>query len=97
MKRALPFLFTCIAAWSLATPLPAHAGSQAEAKELARNFNCTVSGITPIAMETGTVESTTYKVNCLLPATASEDDKKNNGTLVIRCDAALCRLLRKGE
>lgn len=97
MKRALPFLFMCLAAWSLAAPLPAHAGSQAEAKELARNFNCTVSGITPLTIETGSADSTTYKVSCLLPATASDEDKKNNGTLTIRCDAALCRLLRKGE
>lgn len=76
--------------------LPVYAG-QAEAKELARNFNCSVTGIAPVLMQTGMQESTSYKVTCALPAAASEEDKKNNGTLLIRCDAALCHLVKKGE
>lgn len=78
------------------TALPAYAG-KAEAKELARNFNCIVTSIDPVAMQTGEVESTTYKATCQIPESASAEDKKNNGTLLIRCDAAMCHLVKKGE
>jgi hypothetical protein len=77
-------------------PLPVQAG-QAEAKDLARNYNCKVTGISEQMAETGANLATTYKVSCLVSATASEEDKKTNGTLWVRCESALCSLLKKGE
>jgi hypothetical protein len=59
----------------LLVSLPAHAG-QAEAKELARNFNCTVTGITPVAMETGMSESTSYKVIAPSPPRLAKRTKR---------------------
>jgi hypothetical protein len=80
----------------LLAPLPAYAG-QAEAKELARNYNCAVTGVTEQSKAVGEAEITTYKVNCLLPASTSAEQQKSNGSLLIRCSAALCSLLKKGE
>ena len=80
----------------LLIPLPAFAGT-AEAKDVARGYNCKVIAINAVETSTGAAENTTYKVNCLMDATASEEQKKINGTLFIRCSGALCSLLRKGE
>lgn len=90
----MPILFLALL---FLLPLPAHAG-QAEAKDFARSQNCTVTGITPTAMETGSGGGeTVYKATCLISGTANEEEKKANGTLLIRCNGALCTLLKKGE
>lgn len=80
----------------LLAPSPLWAG-QAEARELARNYNCKVASITEDSVATGRAESATYKVNCALPASTSEEDRKANGTLWVRCEMGMCRLLKKGE
>lgn len=80
----------------LALPLPAFAG-MAEARDLARSQNCQVTAIVPVAMETGAGADTTYKVTCQLAGQMSEELKKANGTLFVRCEAALCWVLKKGE
>jgi hypothetical protein len=80
----------------LALPHPAFAGT-AEAKDLARSLNCTVKNIVVAGKSSGENYETTYKVDCDLPQNASADEKKANGTLLIKCEAALCTLLKKGE
>lgn len=80
----------------LLLPAAAFAGVP-EAKELARNYNCQATAVTPISMKTGEDESVTYKVDCALPDTASADDKKTNSTLTIECSGALCTLVKKGD
>ncbi len=91
--RFIPVLFVIIAS---ALPLTAQAG-QAEAKELARNENCVVAGISQIDASTGSTGSVTYKAVCTLPGSLSEDDKKRNGSLTIRCEGAMCSVIKKGE
>lgn len=91
MKRLL--ILSLVA---LVAPSPLWAG-QAEAKELARNYNCKVASIAEDSVATGSAESITYKVNCTLPASASEEDRKANGTLWVRCEMGMCQLLKKGE
>ncbi|NDE91276.1 MAG: hypothetical protein EB059_09120 [Alphaproteobacteria bacterium] len=80
----------------LALPLPAFAGI-AEAKDLAKALNCTVKNIVLADKSAGENSTTTYKVDCDVPASASEADKKANGTLLIKCEYAMCSLLKKGE
>ncbi|MBI3419455.1 MAG: hypothetical protein HY053_04920 [Proteobacteria bacterium] len=90
MKTARILLFL------LLIPLPALAGLP-EAKELARNYNCQVTAINLVSQETGTDAASVYEASCALPANATEDDKKANGKLTIRCDGTLCALVKKGE
>lgn len=80
----------------LGMPVPLLAG-MAEAKDLAKSLNCTVKNIVIAAKSSGENYATTYKVDCDVPAAASMDDKKANSTLLIKCEAALCALLKKGE
>ncbi len=89
MRIALLFLL-------LALPLPAAAGI-AEAKDLARTLNCTVKAIVVAGKSSGDNSETTYKVDCDVPQTASAEEKKANGRLLIKCQAAMCNLLKKGE
>ncbi len=74
----------------------AHAGL-AEVRDLARNYNCEVATITQTGMKTGQSGSTTYQVTCALPGAATEEERKANGMLIVRCNGPLCILLRKGE
>ena len=76
-------------------PLAAHAG-QAEAKDLARSYNCAVQGINLVGQDTGSTASSLYEVTCSLPSTATEDDRKANGKMLIACDGGLCSLYKKG-
>ena len=80
----------------LALPHPAFAGI-AEAKDLARAMNCAVKAIVVAGKSSGENSATTYKVDCDIPASASVEEKKANGTLLIKCEYALCSLLKKGE
>ncbi len=80
----------------LLAPLPAFAG-MAEAKDLAKSLNCTVKNIVVASKSSGENSDTTYKVDCDIPASASAEEKKANGTLLIKCEAALCTLFKKGE
>ncbi len=80
----------------LALPHPAIAG-MAEAKYLAKSMNCTVKNIVEVTKTSGENSTTTYKIDCDMPTTASSDEKKANGTLLIKCEYALCSLLKKGE
>ncbi|MBY0429071.1 MAG: hypothetical protein K2Q32_07620 [Alphaproteobacteria bacterium] len=80
----------------LAIPIPAFAGT-AEAKDLAKSMNCTVKNIVVAGKSSGENSATTYKVDCDIPTTASDAEKKANGTLLIKCEYTLCTLLKKGE
>lgn len=77
-------------------PLPVLAGT-AEAKDVAKSYNCKVTNITVIETHTGDNAATVYKADCDLPAGVTDEQKKANGTLTIRCDAAMCSLMKKGE
>jgi hypothetical protein len=79
----------------LLAPLPAFAG-QAEAKDLARSLNCTVKNITVQSKTTGDVPTTLYKVECEVTG-GSDEAKKANGTMLIRCEGPMCSLFKKGE
>jgi hypothetical protein len=79
----------------LLLPLPAFAG-MAEAKDLARNYNCQVQGINLVGQETGIDGRSLYEVTCSLPSSASEDDRKANGKLLIACNGGLCSITKKG-
>ena len=80
----------------LALPAPAFAG-MAEAKDLAKSMNCAVKSIVVAGKSSGENSATTYKVDCDIPASASAEEKKANGTLLIKCHVALCTLFKKGE
>ncbi|MDX1922297.1 MAG: hypothetical protein SFW65_04100 [Alphaproteobacteria bacterium] len=80
----------------LALPLPAFAG-MAEAKDLAKTLNCQVKAIVVANKSSGENFETTYKVDCELPQSASAEEKKANGTMLIKCEAAMCSLLKRGE
>jgi hypothetical protein len=82
--------------FALLFAVPAKAGL-AEARDLARNYNCQPITAELLSQETGQGDVSIYKVGCALPANATEDEKKANGTLLIACDAALCSLKKKGE
>lgn len=79
-----------------ALPLPAFAG-MAEAKDLAKTLNCQVKAIVVANKSSGENFETTYKVDCDLPQSASAEEKKANGTMLIKCEAAMCSLLKRGE
>lgn len=93
--RILLFILALLA-FSSSWPLTAHAG-MAEAKDLARAMNCQVKNIVVATKSAGENPTTTYKVDCDLPQTATADEKKANGTMLIKCEAAMCSLLKKGE
>lgn len=80
---------------ALLTPLPALAG-MAEAKDFAKQQGCKIQNVIETNRDTGTNGYTTYKVACEVAAGASEDEKKANDTLVLRCYGTLCTLLKKG-
>lgn len=80
----------------LTFPLSAHAG-MAEAKDLAKSMNCTVKAIVVATKSAGENPTTTYKADCELPQTATADEKKANGSMLIQCEQALCTLLKRGE
>lgn len=81
---------------ALLAPLPAFAGA-AEAKELARSYNCRVTSIAPVNTETGTGDTSVYKVGCDTSGVTNDEARKANGTLYVRCNGALCTLQKKGE
>lgn len=91
---SMRWLFFCLALSTL--PLPALAG-MAEAKNAAHENGCKPSAVVAIDTATGTGDSTTYKITCALSGTPSEEQKKSNGTLYVRCYGTLCTLLKKGE
>jgi hypothetical protein len=95
MRHSLFLALSCALLAALCA-LPAAAG-MAEAKDMARAYNCKVTSLTAVETETGDADGTTYKATCQLDGTLTDEQKKANGTLYIRCDMAMCRLLRKGE
>lgn len=80
----------------LLPPLSALAGT-AEAKDVARSYNCKVTAIDLVETRTGNDATAIYKASCELPASSTEDQKKANGSLLIRCDGPMCSLMKKGE
>ena len=79
----------------LAFPLSASAGI-AEAKDLAKTMNCTVKAIVVSTKSSGENPTTTYKADCDLPQTATAEEKKANGQMLIQCQQAMCTLLKRG-
>jgi hypothetical protein len=83
-----------IAAFFLLTlgALSASAGSF-EAREAARNSNCTPKKIEIVRQSIGSEGRTIYRVSCTLPKT---DDSKaaTADALLVQCDGMLCNVLR---
>ncbi|HVY13100.1 MAG TPA: hypothetical protein VHB73_06010 [Alphaproteobacteria bacterium] len=97
MKEPLLFILLLLVPFVVALmALPAHAGL-AEAKELARNYDCQVTNLKLISQQTGADGRALYQADCALPANATEDQKKANNKLTIGCQGALCTLIKKGE
>jgi hypothetical protein len=76
-------------------PLPAFAGT-AEAKDVAKSYNCKVTNIAAVSADTGESAATTYKADCELPAGLTDEQKKANGSMLIRCESTMCSLYKKG-
>src|ERR1700735_447387 len=75
--------------------VPAHADiDQIEAREVARNNNCTPAKIDVYQQSLGSQGSTIYKVDCTLPKMADPNAPKTDSSLLISCQDSLCDLLR---
>jgi hypothetical protein len=78
--------------------MPARADiNQVEAREVARNNNCTPSKIAVYQQSLGSEGTTIYKVDCNLPKTDDANAPKTANALLISCRDSLCELLRPME
>jgi hypothetical protein len=70
---------------------------QIEAREVARNNNCTPTKIEVYEQSLGAEGRTIYRVDCTLPKMADPNAPKTDNALLIACKDSLCELLRPLE
>ncbi len=85
-------LFLLFVLFSL-TPCAARAG-QAEAREVARLNNCLPAKIEVFSQSLGPDSQTIYRIDCTMPKTSGESSAPAATALLVRCNGALCDLLR---
>lgn len=82
-------------ALTLCTAMPAHADiDQIQAREVARNNNCTPTKIDIYQQSLGAEGRTIYKVDCTVPKVADPNAPKTDNSLLISCQDNLCEVLR---
>ena len=91
MRIIAAFLFVFV----LCATLPAHADiDQIQAREVARNNNCTPTKVDVYTQSLGAEGTTVYKIDCTVPKTADANAPKGASALLVSCKDNLCELLR---
>jgi hypothetical protein len=74
---------------------PAHADiDQVQAREVARNNNCTPSKVDVYQQSLGSEGTTVYKIDCTVPKTADANAPKEASSLLVSCKDNLCEMVR---
>jgi hypothetical protein len=71
-----------------------HAAAPADAREVARNYNCPPKKIEVYQQSLGREGKTVYRVECNLPKAKDEKAIQTATALLVQCDGNLCALLR---
>ena len=67
---------------------------QIQAREVARNNNCTPSKIDIYQQSLGSEGTTVYRIDCSVPKTSDANAPKGATALLVSCKDNLCELLR---
>ena len=70
---------------------------QVQAREVARNNNCTPKKISVYQQSLGAEGTTIYRVDCTMPKTDDANAAKSADALLVNCKDNLCELLRPVE
>jgi len=67
---------------------------QIQAREVARNNNCTPKKISVFQQSLGSEGTTIYRIDCTMPKTDDANAAKGADALLVTCKKNLCELLR---
>jgi hypothetical protein len=91
--RFVAVLFFALALLGIA--LPAYADiDQIQAREVARNNNCTPAKVDIYQQSLGSEGTTIYKIACAAPKLADPNAPKTANALLVSCKKSLCELMR---
>src|SRR5277367_4166471 len=89
------FVPAILFAFALFAAVPAHADiDQVQAREVARNNNCTPTKVDTYQQSLGSEGTTTYQVICAAPKLTDANAPKPATALLVTCKKNLCELLR---
>jgi hypothetical protein len=91
MRFVAAILFVC----TLFAASAAHADiNQIQAREVARNNNCTPTKVDVYQQSLGSEGNTIYKIDCNIPKMADANAPKPASSLLVTCRDNMCQLLR---
>jgi hypothetical protein len=93
VMRFVAALFITLTLISAAQPARADI-DQIQAREVARNNNCTPSKISVFQQSLGSEGRTIYRIDCAMPKTDDVNAPKGANALLVNCKKNLCELLR---
>lgn len=73
---------------------PQAVAAGAEAREIARQNNCTPKKVEIFQQKVGATMQTIYRVECILPKAVDDKAPKMATAVLIQCDGTMCELLR---